>query len=415
MRHHWCFHLLASLAVVTLPLASAGSVVCTHLTFTISATASNQIYAHPPDQDNATSVIDFIAESFGPEGSPVDGTREVTGSFSFGATYCRPSAHSPAKTTGKRRDTTLYLLVHGITYDKTFWAGATRDPAAADSWHGIAAEKGAHSLAIDRLGTKAALLMNANAGGSVLDPTGEVQLPVQVAIVRGLMRLLRRGGGKGGNPNLPRFDNIVYVGHSYGSVLGVNLAARSVDERSGKVDGTGPDVLVLTGYSDALPETLDASAAYLFSSANLVFPGRFPDPPFNMAFVTTAGGAVREAAMYAGNYSPAVAEADFLSSDLCSAGELGQLVQFGFTDSVDYAAGYDRPVMVATGEMDGLGCNEAVVGLSCEEILERTKKIVPDASAYGGLVVPDAGHSWFLHNVGAWGAGEVVDWVAAQL
>ena len=113
---------------------------CRDVTFTVSATAENQVAADPPpDLLNLDASLTFLAQTI--ELTTVSGTQKLYGQ------YCEPTVknHSRAKT--------LQFLVHGITYDHTYWAGFQTIPSSAlYSWVNFANAQGYPTLAIDRLG-----------------------------------------------------------------------------------------------------------------------------------------------------------------------------------------------------------------------------------------------------------------------
>lgn len=113
---------------------------CKNITFTVSATAQNQVAANPPPNflDPDTSLA-FL-------GQPVVLTT-VSGTQNLYGQYCEPTVKNPS------RAKTLQLLVHGITYDHTYWAGFDSIPSSpAYSWVTYANAQGYPTLAIDRLG-----------------------------------------------------------------------------------------------------------------------------------------------------------------------------------------------------------------------------------------------------------------------
>ena len=113
---------------------------CKDVTFTVSATAQNQVVANPPPNflDPDTSLA-FLTQPV--VLTTVSGTQKLYGQF------CEPTVRNPS------RAKTLQLLVHGITYDHTYWAGFDSIPSSpAYSWVTYANALGYPTLAIDRLG-----------------------------------------------------------------------------------------------------------------------------------------------------------------------------------------------------------------------------------------------------------------------
>jgi pimeloyl-ACP methyl ester carboxylesterase len=99
-------------------------------------------------------------------------------------------------------------LVHGMTYNSTLWSGLGFSDHY--SWVNHATRRGYPTLAIDRLGH----------GDSPArpDPVSIIQFALETEIIHQLLSKLRAS-------ELGRsFSKIVYVGHSYGSLLGNSIA-----------------------------------------------------------------------------------------------------------------------------------------------------------------------------------------------
>ena len=113
---------------------------CQDVTFTVSATAQNQVAANPPPNLlNLDASLAFLAQPI--KLTTVSGTQKIYGQ------YCEPTVKNPF------RAKTLQFLVHGITYDHTYWAGFQTIPSSAlYSWVTFANAEGYPTLAIDRLG-----------------------------------------------------------------------------------------------------------------------------------------------------------------------------------------------------------------------------------------------------------------------
>lgn len=142
----------------------------------------------------------------------------VTKKYQIGATLCTPD-HS--------RSTTLQLLTHGISLDRSYWDLPFANHnnsyvAAAVDTHGYS------TLAWDLLGI---------GGSSRGDPVNELQTNLQNAALHALTLKLRSGTAIRG---VPAFRKVVHVGHSYGSVQTYTLAVRHPEVSDG---------LVLTGFS----------------------------------------------------------------------------------------------------------------------------------------------------------------------
>jgi len=353
------------------PLLSSLCLAATHcrdVIFQLRVAADNIRFANPPDPGNDTAVLNFL-KNRPPSGQPTNGTATVTGTFSLAAIYCSPPPD--VHETG-----ILQLLSHGSTYNKSYWTGFGIH--RVNNWPLFAADRGYHTLAVDRLGH--------GLSKPFPDPVASVQVGLHVALVRAILSSLRQ-------PNNPLrhkpFTRFVYVGHSYGSVVGVALVAAEPQSVA---------ALVLTGHSTTpYPPVLSALTAGL-ESARLTLPGRFGSLP--AGYGVLANGSLREHSFYTDRYDRALAARDNQLQDTVAVGEL--LVSApGFTP----VPGYRGPVMVVTGAVDQLLCNPAAG--TCEDILNRTGLLFPASARYDYYAPPRTGHNVVLHE-SAWDTMKVV-------
>lgn len=170
------------------------------------------------------------------------------------------------------------------------------------------------TLSVDNLGS---------GNSSHPDPLAVVQMSLQVEIIHQIIGGLRTGELLGPLRN-KYFQNIIYVGHSYGSICGNALAATYPFDAS---------ALVLTGYSGEFINGLGPLAAGIAAPAQTVMP-RFANlKPGYLAQSVESG---RVAGLYTslspgiGGYDPAVAQADFDNEGTVAVGELATLVSGAF-------------------------------------------------------------------------------------
>jgi len=348
-------------------LAAAGAVAatgsgpdCRTLQLSIAAAADNVHFTSLPDQNNATAIKEWLVAALtDPTGSYKNGTDRISGTYRVKATYCQPPPHV-------RPRRALQVLVHGLTYSKDLWAGL----GFADqyNWHAYATRAGYHTLAVDRLGHGIPPTLS-----NLPNPFTEVQGPLQARYTLNLVKALRRGIPAAG---LPPFPKIIYVGHSYGSWLGNNVA---------RDDVRAVDAFVLTGYSGtvALPIALTID----FSSAAVVNPARFAGVP--LGYLAGQTPAVRTAAFYAGAYDAALPARDFATHDTFAVGEG---LSPAFTPLLTEYAG---PVLLATGELDVLFCPGGAA--ACNATLHQTASYFPRAR-FSVLSPKDTGHTLSLHS-----------------
>src|ERR1700712_5484386 len=181
---------------------------CKEFFFDVNATAANRIANNPPEDlyTDLDAVNQFLSQ-------PVV-YQNVTGRYAIFAQLCAPS-----RKVGVPK---LQVLVHGNTYNHTYWSALQKPNSklfADRSWIRYATGRGYHTLALDNLG---------NGLSTHADPAIVVQDPLETEIIHKVVARFRH------------FPTIVFVGHSWGSGLGVHLAATHPED----VDG-----LLLTGIA----------------------------------------------------------------------------------------------------------------------------------------------------------------------
>jgi pimeloyl-ACP methyl ester carboxylesterase len=344
----------------SLPSASASSVSCQAVSFSLNFTTAVVRFSDPPDTHNETSVIDFAENAYDNGAlAPSVGTVNVSGPFTINGTYCVPSTSlSPG---------VLQILVHGITYNHSMWLGLGNGEQY--NWPTYAASQGYHTLSIDRLG-------HSNTHPT-LDPINLLQAPIQVEILHQLIVAVRTGRR---NALSRTFSKVVYVDHSLGSLLSIKHAAKYPNDT---------DALVLTGYSSTLvfPWT-----GFPFDSIVSIFPRRYVGTPYG--YTSFIDEATREASFYAGSYDPKVAQNDFFYEDTITAGEWATL-GLALEDLGGHS--YAKPVLVVTGAKDAIFCS-STVSQSCDSILNATSALFPSTEDFSYRVIDNTGHTLVLHR-----------------
>jgi pimeloyl-ACP methyl ester carboxylesterase len=324
---------------------------CSPVTFQVDATAENTKFIAAPDPNNETAILAFFSNA---TANGADGTQTAGGHFTIHGTYCSPAL--PCRNV-------LQILIHGTTYNKTYWTGfnlgKTYDYPAFANAHGY------HTLALDRLGH----------GDNIQhpDPIIYVQAPLHLEIIHQIITSIRTG-----HSSLNKvFDKIVYVGHSYGSLLGTGLAA---------LHPSDSDAVVLTGAGTAYAPTAIALVSDI-ASARDVFP-RFAS--LVAGYLTLQHEATIQATFFSGAYDPNVPAVNFAFEDTVTPGEL-LVNEYATTPAV----GFENPVLLINGMNDSLLCN-ANVG-PCVQILEGYRSLFPNASRFDTYSPPETGHDVNLH------------------
>ncbi|GAW24140.1 hypothetical protein ANO14919_137210 [Xylariales sp. No.14919] len=386
---------------------------CDDVHFTLSATAANRVAANPPkDLISDPEAIDAFFRQ------PV-AYRNVSGTFTLHAQLCRPVPR-PRPRTPK-----LQLLVHGSTYNHTYWSSLqepSRPPSdhEALSWVGAATRRGYWTLAVDRLG---------QGRSSKPDPVALVQDPLQTQLLHLLARRIRdddvlgigfpspRQEGKGKQQQQQLNDDdggpgkLIYVGHSFGSGLGVHLAAAHPDDFDG---------LVLTGIATVRGNPQPGSLLARWAPAAQAFPDRFPVnlPPGYLVSTNKTG----RRALYWG--APSGFDDGLFERDWAGQGTnpLGEVLTTG-----EYLAGlpteFTKPVLIADGAEDAIFCSElgsralgpARCAVGGEGEIGKTRDWFPAVprDLFATYLQPDAGHDHVLHKTGDQLIRYAHDWMAS--
>ncbi|KAK3331195.1 Alpha/Beta hydrolase protein [Apodospora peruviana] len=350
----------------------------TILLLLVSATAPLVVRGkpHPPHQEDL----------------PTSGTVTINSTFTIRGTYCVPPRHVRAKDT-------LEVLLHGITYNKTMWAGyglaSNRHPSSPFgtnyyNWHYHANARGYATLAIDRLGH--------GANPDRPDPLSVVQPQIQVNLLQALLTSVRGRSSSSSKMLQKTYGKVVLVGHSWGSYLSVGLAKQFPTSRLF-------DALVLTGFSTTISGNV-LSAPELVPAA-LHNPARFPGEAFGY---TTMAHAADRLTYYGGKYDPAIPAFDFLYEDTVTSGEVGAFAAV-LGGGPAAGTGFRKPVLVVTGTEDKVLCKS--IEMTCAEILAKSREWFPDVKgdAYEYISVNETGHDLSLHYSAPETFGQVHDWL----
>ena len=348
---------------------------CKDVLFTLSATAQNQL-AKPPPPDvfrDPKILQEWASQPVVP--NTVSGMQRIYGQ------YCEPTNIVP------KRSDTIQLLVHGLTSSHDYFNGYQDEPTKDDpnSYAAFALEQGYSTLAIDRLG----VLKSDHP-----DPLQVVQLAYQGELYHNLIQQLRGGNRMTANIR-DNWTNVIWVGHSYGSILGTYISAHHPNDI---------DAFVQTGI--ALPDADQlvnlAPLIATYQTASDWDPSRFPPSEYPPGYLTFNSQSLRT------DYFYSVPAVDF---DIRKPGQeiaregtttWGENLGQGFANSTEY----DRPVLVMTGVSDAVFCSKKRGGSSeadCEaEGVNRVgamKTFYPAVleERFETFLQPEAGHVMQMH------------------
>ncbi|KZV79445.1 alpha/beta-hydrolase [Exidia glandulosa HHB12029] len=286
---------------------------------------------------------------------PANATVPVNGTYSIQLHFCKPTTPIPS------RSKTLQVLVHGIGLNGGYWYSGFQPEKY--SYVRYMAALGFPTLTVTRLGY---------GNSSHPDPVGVVQAPYDVAIVSAILKAAREGNFLGATC---AFNRIVYVGHSYGSIIGNGVIASQPKLI---------DAAVFTGYSHG---EIDASKISLIPAAT-VDPIRFAGLPDG--YLTTPNITARAATFFSStpnSYDPKALAFDFAHEDIAAFGEV-----LTSAYAVVPAPKFTGPVLAINGADDILFCKDT----TCSN-LEAEKTFYPKAKSFDAVVIPSTGHSLNFH------------------
>jgi pimeloyl-ACP methyl ester carboxylesterase len=233
----------------------------------------------------------------------------VSGTYEISATLCTPDC-GPG--------TTVQLLTHGVTLDKSYW------DVPFDNYNYSYV-----STAVDGYGYSTFAWDLLGVGGSGRgDAVNELQSNLQNAALYALTQTLRAGGIPGVKP----FKKVVHVGHSYGSIQTYTLGVRYPQSSDG---------LILTGFSQSGIGYTGFLLGGNYDVANSR-PALASYPAGYLSFGTPSG--VQTAFFGPGAFDPAVLEYTF---DTISAATVGEMLTL--SADIGLPSSFQGPVLVITG------------------------------------------------------------------
>jgi pimeloyl-ACP methyl ester carboxylesterase len=199
--------------------------------------------------------------------------------------------------------------------------------------------------------------------------------------VHDVVQALRAGTIEG--PDGPvRFDKVVLVGHSYGSITSTFEATRFGDV----------DALLLTGYSHDIH--VDTPLAIESQTYPAVLDPQFAGSNLDPGYITSIPG-TRYDLFYAPgtDVDPRIVERDEATKGSLSQFEIANFPVF-FRTVLD---GVDVPVFIVNGDLDGIFCSQSPTdgAADCstpETLIANEDPFFPNAPSLEAAIIPEAGH-----------------------
>lgn len=304
------------------------------------------------------------------EGGPAAGVACEEIAFSVALAPGEPVSYRVAGTLcadGQAGPQTLQLLLHGATYDRTYWHFPFQP--VHYSYVRYAHAAGFATLAIDRIG----------AGASDKPPAELVTTTANAFSVHQIVASLRAGTATTASGRAVRFDRILLVGHSFGTYIAW-LEAGTYGDVDGLIASGASHLANPPGEPVALASIYPAQLDPRFASAGL--------PP---GYLTTLPGTRAQAFYFAPGASPAVIALDEATKGLATTGLFpDRSAGFGLTPSLRV------PVLGVVGDFDTLAC-EAPSCSASGSFAREAADYAPEA-CFTPVVIPQTGHNLNLHQ-----------------
>jgi Alpha/beta hydrolase family len=300
-------------------------------------------------QDAAANVTGVVETGTCVQATVPVSVPALPGTYHLVGQLCLPSGPPP---------TTVQVLIPGATYDHAYWDF----PAAGYSYQRYAQSAGQATFALDRL----------NTGGSSRVPSALVTIQVDASTLHQVIEALTSGRVDG-----MAFATVVTVGHSLGSIIAVDEAARWHDEAA----------VVLTGFTHWLnPRFITAlSTGQVLEPAQLD-PRLIAQPTGDLT--TTPGARARW--FYAPGSSPRVIAEDEATKTVITAGELATFpVPMALPESEQITV----PVLQAVGASDAVfWCGLLTPCATAAQLRKAEAPFFANAPSYTAYVLPRSGH-----------------------
>ncbi|KAK6842811.1 hypothetical protein PG987_003671 [Apiospora arundinis] len=345
-----------------LPITLPGAVTalapsCSEVTFKVEAAANNTLFVDIPGPENGTAVVDYINKAILSGSAPNNGTTLVADTFTLNGIYCQPGGNTAHP---EDEEAVLQILLHGGTYNRTYWTGLDLPDTDIYNWPLAATRAGYHTLALDKLG--------AGTSPQRPGPLNVVQASLEVEIFHQIIDTIRRHP----SASPPRTD--LQPSRLGGPLPGLR---------------PGRHARAPAPFGHRRPRRHGA----LHPAAAVFGPARASTRDLPPGYLTTGSAAARERALYAGSaYDAArLPPRDFAGADAATGGELLTL-----GSAMVPAPGFARPVLSVVGQLDGQQCPPAAG--ACEDILAATGRTLwPNAAPFNYYVAPNTGHCLALH------------------
>ena len=178
------------------------------------------------------------------------------------------------------------------------------------------------------------------------------------------------------------FNRVIFVGHSYGSVIGNEQATNHPDDIA---------AFILTGYGvSGIPVATDLPQTVLVPADT--YSPRFANLP--PGYLVTSSQPGRRGYLWGrdGSFDPAIFQMDFNDEDPVGLGELLS-IEGGLKEAPSSTA----PVFIVTGDADDVFCLAATCGDGASSPQAQACSLYPKASVCDYSIPVGTGHMISLH------------------
>ncbi|KAI4161742.1 MAG: hypothetical protein LQ342_004574 [Letrouitia transgressa] len=348
------------------PLCTANP-KCTYLEIPITAKANNKVFPIPTNLDyNNPGAISALIQTVLGDAGAVYPPIATTFNGIVAARFCEPQVKVAS------RANTVQLFMSGVTENNLYWFGlGYPNGISGDKYSTVdyASKQGYPTLAIDRAGV----------GNSTHpDPVVELQVDLEEAISHALVNKLRAGTAVPGRT----FNKVIFVGHSYGSVLGNAQAT---------IHPKDIDAFILTGYGvSIIPVAAQLPQTVLVPART--YARRFSGLP--IGYLATSSKSGRRNYLWGdpGSYDEAVFLRDFNNEDAVGLGEL-----LSIAGGLKSAPQSTAPVFIVTGDSDGVFCTLNQCGTGPLSPQAQACGLYPRAKTCQYSIPIGTGHQVSLH------------------
>jgi pimeloyl-ACP methyl ester carboxylesterase len=293
-------------------------------------------------------------------------------SYTVSGVLCLPAGQPPG---------TVQVLVPGATYDHVYW-----DFPGGYSYQRYAQARGQATFAIDRL----------NTGGSSRLPSALVTVQLDADALHQVIGALTSGRVGG-----VAFAQVVTAGHSLGSIIVTDEAARWHDEAG----------VVLSGFT----HYLDPAFVLALGTAQVLVPASLASPRLAgqpLGDLSTPPGARATWFYSPGDSSPRVIAQDQATESVITAGELAT---FPVPMVLPETGAITVPVLQAVGQHDAVfWCGLLSACGSSAQLRAAEAPFFARAPSYTAYVLPGSGHDLNLSRNHDLFFARLSSWVSAH-